>query len=72
MPQAAAVFAQLEAAISRVHEIVAIGDALSAHSRERNRGTAIVHRGRRQQRGDRHAAVSGVQMQLVAEDKASS
>ncbi len=66
MAQAAAVLMQLEAAIGCIHDVVEIGDALRADQRQGDGCAAVVHRGRGQQRRNRHAAVGGVQVQLVA------
>lgn len=64
--QATAMFLQILAAVGGVHQIVKIGDAFSADQRQGNGCTAVVHRRRGQQGRDRHAAVSGIQVQLVA------
>lgn len=66
VPQAAAVFAQLGAALGGIHEIVAVGHPFGAHQRQRNGGTAVVHRRGGDQRADGHATVGGVQMQFEA------
>ncbi len=64
--QAPAVLVQIEAAVGGVHHIVEIGHALGADQRQGDRGAAVVHRGRGQQRRYRHPTVGGVEMQLVA------
>lgn len=66
VPQRAAVLVQFQAAIGRVHHIVEVGHARGADQRQRDGRAAVVHRGRREQCSNRHAAVGGVQVQLVA------
>lgn len=66
MAQATAVLVQLPAAIGGIHDVIETGDAFSTDQRQRNGGTAVMHRGRRQQRRDGHPAVGGVEVQLVA------
>src|SRR3972149_4002767 len=66
MTQSAAVFALLGAAIGRIHQVVEIGHSGCAHQRQRNPRPAVMHRCTAEQRRDRHTAVGGVQVQLVA------
>ena len=58
--------AQLGAAIGGVHQVVEVGDTSGADQRQGNGGQAVVHRGGRQNRGDGHATVGGIEVQLVA------
>ena len=62
----ATMVAQLGAAIRGIHQIVEVRDALGADRRQGNRRQAVAHRCRGQHRRDRHAAVSGIEVQLVA------
>lgn len=50
----------------RIHEVVEVRYGLGTHQQQGYSGTAVEHRGRRQQGGNRHATVGGVQVRLVA------
>ncbi len=66
MAQATAVFIQLAAAIGGIRDVIEVGHACGTDQRQGNRGTAIVHRRRRQQGRDRHATIGGIDVQLEA------
>lgn len=65
MAQTPAVVTYFGTAIGGVHHLIEVGHPLCGDQRQGNRGKAVVHRGERQPRGDGHATVGGVDMQLV-------
>lgn len=65
MSQAAALFRDVRRVVSRIHQVVAILDALRAHRGQRNGYLGVMYRRRGRHRADGDLAIGHIQMQLV-------